>query len=74
MRVDNGSAGFDARYALVDDLLGQNWNSGLDPTRRGSVPTATSIQVFLAMISSLGPVLGCPSLNHGSARRGKDIN
>src|SRR5712692_251652 len=37
MRVDNGSAGFDACYALVDDLLGQNWNSGLDPSRRGSV-------------------------------------
>src|SRR6266436_249189 len=69
MRVDNGSAGFDARDTLVDDLLGQNWNSGLDPTCRGSVDGD-----FNTALLNHDPrsVLGSPSLNHGSAGRGKD--
>jgi hypothetical protein len=37
MGVDNRSAGFDARHALADDLLCQDWNAGLESTSRGPV-------------------------------------
>ena len=48
MGVDNGSAGFDARHTFVDDLPCRDWNSGLDPTCRGSIDGDFVTSVLLA--------------------------
>jgi hypothetical protein len=73
MGVDNRSTGFDASHALIDDFLGQNRNSGLDPTRRGAVEGDFNACLLLRHVALPRWWWVYQRLNHGTARQGKAV-